>query len=380
MELTAEAFKLYTWLFSSIWMRKPVIILSSDLKDAHEHIARLLPIIPRYRRFYISGIVPQRFPVWLKNPNIFTSNDAHVLEKSILSSFDEEKHASGYTLQLINFNTSEIFFRNILTKIDRGWIAFSTIRAEQLTEIFENYSPEFRHLGKCTFIFLNSRPRKINVEAKLMRTYMSGAKLPTQNLIQRKMEEIRYSAEYLVSEIENGHYFYQAEIQELFGFDHASFEKCLDLIQTEFHIDVKRYIRRTSTKMKRLQNKIMKLKGVLYVATLKNNQILGIKKAASCDKVPMESIKEFNRFIQDFADEFGMDAPDRLLIDFKRNTKFIAIVSKSDQQEQSLFCFFLDNQTPVASFLREADEVIKKEWHLKYRNGSEENSIPRAVQ
>lgn len=363
MELTAEAYKLYTWLFSSIWMRKPVIILAHDLSEAYEHIGKLFPIIPRYRRFYISGQIPQRFPVWLKNPNLLKSNDTNILEKSLLASFDEEKHAHGFTLQLINFDTKEAFFKDILLKIDRGWIAFSTIQEEQLKEIFNDSAFEKRQFGKCTFIFLNGRPRRLNIESRLMRRYMSRNKFPTQNLIQRKMEEIRYTAEFLVSEIENGHFLHQAEIQELFDFDNAYFEKCLGIIQSEFHIDVKRYISRTSTKLKRLQNQIMKLDGVQYFAIVRDNQIVGLKKAATSGAVPVGTIKDFNLFVKKFLKEFSMGTPDQIIIDFKRNTKFILATNTfTTAKDDSIFCFFLDKQTPVASFLLEAKEIISEEW------------------
>lgn len=364
MELTADAYKLYTWLFSSIWMRKPVIILASELNDAYEHMEKLFPIIPRYRRFYISGQVPQRFPMWLKNPNLLKSNDTHILERSLLASFDEEKHANGFTLQLINFNTDEAFFKDILCKIDRGWIAFSTIDEHRLTEIFDQYSLEKRRFGKCTFIFLEGRPRLLNVESKLMRHYMSRNKFPTQNLIQRKMEEIRYTAEFLVSEIENGRYFHQAEIQEIFGLDDTYFEKCMGIIQSEFHINVKRYISRTSTKVKRLLNNIIKIDGLLYFAIVRNNQIIGIKKAAKCAAIPIAAIKEFDLFVNGLPDNFAIGDLDQIVIDFKRDTKFILISNKKTEvvKEDSLFCFFLDSHTPVASFLQEAGEIINREW------------------
>ncbi len=363
MELTAEAYKIYTWLFSSIWMRKPVIILASDLKDAYEHTGKLFPIIPRYRRFYISGQIPQRFPVWLKNPNLLKSNDTQMVEKSLLASFDEEKHAHGFTLQLINFDTNEAFFKDILLKIDRGWIAFSKIQEEKLNEIFREYSFERKQFGKCTFIFPSGRPRLLNVESKLMRRYMSRNKFPTQNLIQRKMEEVRYTAEFLVSEIENGCFLHQAEIQELFGFDNAYFEKCLGIIQSEFHIDVKRYISRTSTKLKRLQNKILKLEGLLYFAIVKNKQVVGIKKAATGGVVSIAAIKEFDLFVNNFLDNFSMGALEQIIIDFKRNTKFILIANRisAAAKDDSIFCFFLDKRTPVASFLQEASEIISEE-------------------
>ena len=68
-------------------------------------------------------------------------------------------------------------------------------------------------------------------------------------LIQTKVADIRSVAESLIDEIERGRKFHQAEVQELFKIDSYDFNKCLEIIEVEFNLDVNRYIQRISNKI-----------------------------------------------------------------------------------------------------------------------------------
>ena len=363
MNLTTKNFKLFTWLFSSIWLRKPIVISSPEIKNSDNLLDDLIHFIPQYRYMFLCGNVTKKYSLTQKKTDLSKIEDCSRLKKFVLTSFEEEKIINGGNpLQLIGFDVQFSTFEDILKHLDRGWIVSTTISTEELQKVFSEYSDEVHKLNGCAVIFLNGRPRKSPIESKLIKNYLTRSELAAQNLIQRKVGEIRHTAELLVSEIESGRTFQQAEIQELFELDNWNFARCLEIIKAEFHLDIKRYVHHTSHKIKRIHNKILEQEGIIYTCSIKNDELTGLQKSTEREVFPLRAMIEFSSYIANFNKKHKIGEIDQLSIDLTRKTKLILkSYRNSKTKDPIIFGFFLKADTPVVSFLREVDQIINAE-------------------
>ncbi len=361
MNLTNQNFRLYSWLFAAIWSRQPIIIHSHSTPEAALQILEdIMPFIPKYRQLLIHGDLPRRLIFESYRPKYIQNISFDLLCESILASFEEEKNLKSRPMTYLGYNVPEQVFQGVLQSLDRGWIVTTSLSIDKIEKIFLNDSPEsLRYSDEISVTFLKGRPKRMPIEMQILKIFNSRSTLTANYHIQKKETEIRYAAETLVQEIEQGKTFQQAEIQELFDLDYQNFMKCLEIIEAEFYLKIDRYINLTSNRIKHILQKLCTLNGVLYVCSLAGGELTGLLKTQDRIVFPLNFFHRYFPFVRKMVSELEIGIPDQISIELSHQLRLVILNSSPLNEDKVAFGFFISAETAIAPFIREALQLIK---------------------
>lgn len=362
MNLTTNNFRLYSWLFASIWTRHPIIISSPQINESNALLIDIANFFPQYRQTFSCSKLPKKIMMSRNKPHIMRPENISDLKDSVLNILEEEKNVNSVPFQFVCCDVLPEEFTGIFSQVDRGWLCTTRLPSQVLANFFPGRPFEKYELDDCEIIFLDGHPRKVPIESRLIKTFITRSPLAAGHLIQKKIAEIRYAAEILIDEIEQGRQFSQAEVQEYFELDDRDFEKCLEIIEAEFRIKIGRYVRRTSTKTKHIQNKIMKLEGIIYACCYKNNQLIGLTKSKEIETIPIQELLNLPDFIKKLVKTCALGTIDRLIVEMTRKTKLlIEVFNNPNSNENMIWGLFLKADIPVVPISRAINQIIKEE-------------------
>ncbi|MBN2089676.1 hypothetical protein JW964_08680 [candidate division KSB1 bacterium] len=361
MKLTNQNFRLYSWLFAAIWSRQPIIIHSHSTPEATLSILEnIIPFIPKYRQLIIHGDLPRRFLFASHRPKYIENINFELLCESILTSFEEEKNLRCRPITYFGYDVPEQIFQKILQLLDRGWIATSSLSIDRIENIFQNASPEsFRFNDDISITFLKGHPKRMPMEMQILKIFNSRSALTANYHIQKKETEIRYAAETLVQEIEQGKTFQQAEIQELFDLDYQNFMKCLEIIEAEFYLKIDRYITLTSNRIKHVLQKLCTLDGVLYVCALSDGDLTGLLKTRDRIVFPLKFFHSYFPFVRKMVNKLEIGIPDQISVELSHQLRLVILNDSPSNDYKVAFGFFITAETAITPFVKEALQLIK---------------------
>jgi hypothetical protein len=353
--------KINTWLFSAIWTRKPVFIYSKDPGALNEYYKDLIGFIPKYRQAILVGDFPKKVQFGFNKPKLIHNDALPDVQDMLLNVFEEEKSLESRSLQLLVWEPSPDFVRQVLTRLERGWIATTSILPETLKTWFPEAVFEGFPLSKnMEVIFVSGHPGRVSIELEIMKTYFSRSPISAAFLIQKKLHEIKFIADAIMSEIGHGKKFHQVELQELFELDYQNFEKCLQIIEAEFHLDINRYIQRTSNQIKKILRQLLEIEGVIYACALRNGKLAGILKVQQNTPFPLSFFKKLIRANHPQYHNSLPGALDYIVFELNRKTKIILLPKLiPNSRSQTWFGFFISPKILVVPFIREVSKIIE---------------------
>lgn len=356
--------KIHTWLFSSIWTRRPVILYSPDINFLSELNNDLIARIPRYRQPVLVGDFPKKIQFGFSKPKIINNMPSADLKEILLNIFEEERLLESRSLELMVWEPSVEFVQQVLTRLDQGWIALSTLSPEILQTCFPGTRFERYPLtGQAEVIFVAGRPGRVSIEQELMKMNFTRSPISAAFLIQKKMHEIKFIAEAIVSEIGHGKKFHQVELQELFTLDQVHFEKCLQIIEAEFHLDIQRYIKRTSNAVKKILRQLIEIEGIIYACAFRNGKLTGIVHTQAGIVFPLRFFKKLVRSQHPLAQHSLPEALDYLVFELNRKTKIILLPKFIHNRRTPVwFGFYINPNVLVAPFLREVNRMLERHY------------------
>jgi len=192
----------------------------------------------------------------------------------------------------------------------------------------------------------------------ILKMFNSRSALTAQYHIQKKVTEIRFAAETLVLEIEQGKTFQQAEIQELFDLDYQNFMKCLEIIEAEFYLKIDRYVSLTSNRIKYILQKLCNLEGVLYVCSITNGDLTGLLKTRDRIIFPLIFFHNYFPFIRKIANKLEIGIPDQISVELSHQMRLVILNDSHSTEHKSAFGFFISAETTLTPFIREALQMI----------------------
>jgi len=361
VNLTNQNFQLYSWLFAAIWLRQPIIIHSSSIPEATLQILEdIIPFIPKYRQLIVHGDLPRRLLFESYRPKYIENISFDLFRESILTSFGEEKNLKSRPITYLGYNVSERVFQEVLQLLDRGWIATTSLSINKIGKIFQNASPKsLQYSDEISVTFLKGRPKRMPIEMQILKIFNSRSALTANYHIQKKETEIRYAAETLVQEIEQGKTFQQAEIQELFDLDYQNFMKCLEIIEAEFYLKIDRYINLTSNRIKHILQKLCTLDGVLYVCSLADGELTGLLKTHNRIIFPLNFFHSYFPFVRKMINQLEIGMPDQISIELSHQLRLVILNGSQSTEDKVAFGFFISAETAITPFVREALQLIK---------------------
>jgi hypothetical protein len=360
VKLTNQNFKLYSWLFSAIWSRQPIIIHSHSSSAAPLPILEdIMHFIPQYRQLIIHGDLPRKFLFDSHRPKHIENINFELICDSILTSFAEEQNLKSRPITYLGYNVTEQIFLKVLKLLDRGWIATTSLPINKIENIFQNVSLEsVRFNDDISIIFLNGHPRRMPLEMHLLKMFNSRSVLIAYYHIQKKVSEIRFAAETLVQEIEQGKTFQQAEIQEFFDLDYQNFMKCLEIIEAEFYLKIDRYVTLTSNRIKHVLQKLCNLDGVLYVCAITDGDLTGLLKIRDRIVFPLIFFHNYFPFIRKIANKLEIGIPDQISVELSHQMRLVILNDSHSTEHKSAFGFFISTDIAFSPFVREAQQLI----------------------
>ncbi|MFX0138766.1 MAG: hypothetical protein ACFFDN_34315 [Candidatus Hodarchaeota archaeon] len=345
---------------NAIWLRKPLIISFNDDNNINKYIDEVLSFIPDYRLLIICGRVPKRVIYQKSNIKILELNDKQLITQSLFSSFEEE-NLSTPPLQLICFETDEWFFSHILNRLNLGWIATTSLDKDKITNLLQSKTSFSLYQDVMTFFFLNNSSQNNVFEQQLIKTVNDKSEAIVRLYLQKKMSEIRYVGQALIKEIEQGNSISQAEIEEMYNIDTLSFKRTIEVLKSETHMDISKYIDFTPKVISAILNRIIKLNGVLTSICLKQKKIIGIIKKEQFNANDSSLFLSFYSLLSKLEKDYHFGKNINLSFQFDTNKQllFVKTAHVSDF-EDIVFAFILESNVNIFLFRCEIDNIVKE--------------------
>lgn len=358
MKLIQNDFELTIQLLSSIWLRKPIIISINSESRAIPMLEELLSLIPEYRQLILCGPAPKNILWQRRNTKTIEDDNLPFVYETLFSSLNEEKVGNNFPLQIIYFNASHKIFKNILGKIDRGWIAISLLSLEDMRQYFKSRHFEIFHSREYAVTFFIEKSTNCVLERKILEKIKNRSDTATAFLIQKKFAEIRYAGKALVREIETGQPLYQVEMQELFEMDSFHFDKSLEVLAAEQYLDAVRYIHFPSPKLQEALDQISRIAGVIWVCALFENHILGLSKSPMTDNLPLSSLPKFYNVINRVSNFYEIGSLYRLKIDLDDGHQLLFLHTFFPEENKNFVFGILTEAGTYAVLLFNKIEII----------------------
>jgi len=359
MENLYKNIELSSKLLNAIWLRKPIIISCNYGNKIDKYFDEVLRFIPDYRLLIVCGKAPKRVIYQKTNIKVLELNDKQLTAQSLFSSFEEE-NISAPPLQLICFETDEWFFKHILNRLDRGWIAITSLDKDKITNSLQSKISFFFNQNLMTFFFLNNLSSNDGLDKQLIKTTNNKSEAVVRLLLQKKMSEIRYVGQALIKEIEQGKTISQTEIEELYSIDTASFKRAIEVLESETRLDISKYIDFTPTVISLILNRINKLNGVLTSICLKDKEIIGIIKKEQFNINDSQFFLSFYSLLSKLDKDFHVGKNITLSFEFDTNIQLLFIkTARVSDFEDIVFVFILESSVNILLFLYEIENIFK---------------------
>ncbi|MBD3288340.1 hypothetical protein GF337_06010 [candidate division KSB1 bacterium] len=302
-------------IFSAIWLRKPIIFNTYGFQNNTKFLQEIISYIPDYRQLVFYGNVPRSLGFNRFKLKIIKLEESEITKESLYQCFAEES-ISTPPLQIIYFNASEKDIEDLKQNIERGWIAFVNGEAAVYRQLAQQH--------RVLFFDLNDKEMPEERDEILSRNYIENdlferIRETSQDaflaLLQKKMNEIRYIGKALIYEIESGKKLNQAEIQEIFEIDSRNFLNTLEILKVESGIDIRPYIQFIPEIISDVLKKIQKIAGVITVACLFNDKLLGINRGPDSTFFPLHTFLPFVEFYNQMILTFDEGDDQRLNIE-----------------------------------------------------------------
>ena len=360
MENLYKNLDLSSKLLNAIWLRKPVIINFNDVNKVNKYIDEMLNFIPDYRQLIICGKVPKRVVYQKNNIKILELKDKQLIAQSLFSSFEEE-NISTPPLQLICFETDEWFFTHILNRLDRGWIATSSIDKDKITNLLQPKISFSFSQDMMTFFFLNDSLGNSVFEQRLLKIPNNKPDSIIRLFLQKKMSEIRYVGQALIKEIEEGRTINQTEVEELYNIDSDSFLKSIEVLKSEARSDISKYINFTPIIISSILNRMSKLNGLLTAICLKKQKIIGIIKKESFNFDYLQLFSSFYTLLSKLETDYHFGKNVNLSIQFNTTKQLLFLkTDRISNFKDIVFAFILESNINILLFLYEIDNIFKE--------------------
>ncbi len=315
MELLRNDFRVAVQILSSIWHRKPIIICHKAASDLIPLMNEIYNFIPQYRQFIICGNAPKSIRWNRQKSKIIENVSFTTIRETLLNSFSEERVGKYVPLQLIYFDTPHEVFRTILSEIDRGWIALTTLSIEEVKKTFpcDHYQSIFSPEFQTTFLLDESTD--VTLETSLLNKFKKRPDTAVYYLIQKTFAEIKSAGDALLHEIEAGRTIYPVELQEFFEMKKIEFQKCLSIIEDEHFLDISRFIKYPNPKIDSLLKEISQLDGIIWCCALQENHLVGMNRTKNRENLPLNSLPGFHALMDRFTHYYKLGTIHRFKID-----------------------------------------------------------------
>ena len=347
-------------ILSTIWLRKPIIFYTDDKNNFDRLIQEIIHFIPDYRQLIFYGQVPKTIIYNKFRPKVLNTDDLKSIEISLIQSFEEENiHAPP--LQLIFFDANEWILTNLLKQFEKGWIAFTFADVKKIQEFFESNDMLSINAENYKIIFPKGGPDDKKLEYKLINKARNRTLSTVRILLQKKMNEIRFTAQALLEEIEAGRKINQLEIEECFEIDSLNFAKVLDILKVEARLNVKPYIQLIPKYISLLLDKLSKISGVDTIACLHKNELLGIVRNKDFEFIPQQLFSPFVSFLNYLNDLNEWGSYQQINLELQNGIKMLFFKKDEISKHRNLtFAAIIDRKSNAFLVLKEIKNILKE--------------------
>lgn len=347
-------------LLNAIWLRKPIIVSCGDNDKANQHINNLLNFIPDYRLLITCGKIPKSILYQKSRMKILDFDDKQFITQNLFSAFEEE-NVSTPPLQLICFDADDWIFVDILNKIDKGWIASTSLHKDQITFLLDSRISFFYEYDSATFFFLNNSSTNSVFEKGLIKTVNNKPQSIINLVLQKKMSEVRYVGQALIKELEQGNTICQTEIEEIYNIDNASFHQSIAVLKSETRFDISKYTNFTPPAISAILNRIINLNGVSIALCQNDHKILGLVRKDRSNFNDLQLFSSVFVFLSQIEMEYDFGNKITLNFEFDTNTQLLFLKIPHILDFKNIgFAFILEPSVNNVLFLYEVENIFKE--------------------
>lgn len=323
---------------SCLWQRLPFIISCEDANQRNDLLLKLADFIPEYRQIIVSGNVPRAFEFSQRKPRRLDSTDLSTLHDSLSSSFEEER-AGSRPIQLIYFDANEESFSDVLSNLDQGWLATTSLGYEELLPVIEIVDLE--SIDDCTIIFMKGNENTA-IEEQLFAKSEQRSLEVASFIFQLKMSEINLIGNAILKEIENGKNMTQVEIKELFNIDELTLQRVMYLLQVESKMDVQPYIVFTPQDVQAQLKKFLNLHGIVLSGAIQEDKLIGLSKDKNIQFSVSNLFHSIVGYFNQVRKQHNFGAGCQLIVELKDTKKVLFLTN-----HEYIYAFLIDTNKNI---------------------------------
>lgn len=259
-------------ILASIWHRYRMVFRADTGPRADAIFFDLKPFIPQYRQLLFCGQIPKQAR-FLRGAKFIETRDLEALRTAISESLEEEELGAP-PVQIVYFHADLPAFEELLSRLDRGWIATTDVRGEELAGIGLKPREEIKTRNESV-VLLDALPEDMSLEDRIMEDTKSLSAAIKAFRIQSKQDEVHLAFQAIQAELETTPRLTQSYLQETLRLRESTLKKVLEVGRRERRVDVKPYIDETPPIVVEFLKKVSAADGLSQAVVFDRDKLIG---------------------------------------------------------------------------------------------------------
>lgn len=279
-------------VLASLWDRNRMVCSVSDPSLFHPLFCWLRIYIPRYRPILLLGDVP-RETRHLKGVRVLESGDLASRRAALEQALSEEETGAP-PFQVVGFGLEDEHFRELLGRLDRGWVAFfSGLTRKKLEDAGLSVIEEIPIEGGSLFL-IDPLPPELTAEEELLLETASCSPAMKDFMIQMRQSQMHLAFQAISAELESGRSLTQPYLSETLRVKEKGLKKILSLGLRERRLDLASYIRDTSPRVIDFLKSLSQESELALAAVFDREELIGYARYRECF-FPSRNFQKFKK-------------------------------------------------------------------------------------
>ena len=347
-------------IFAAIWQRKPIIFIVKNNGNSDSIFETIFNFVPDYRQLIICGHISKKIFYEYKSAKKINGDDSGSLLETLHSCYKEDGTLSP-PIQLFYSEAQGKDFVNVLSQINYGWIATTTMNKNQVVESLNTSTLHEIEFDEVFVLFPEGRPDDMALEKQVILKTKYRVPTVAKFILQRKMSEVNFVCRTFLNEIEKGQIINQVEAEEQFDIDSLTFNRALKLLKAEYHITPNAYIQFASQVVSKFLERFVKINGVIAAMAGKKDKIIALKKIEKSIPITSDLFLPFVNMLELTKDQPVWGEDISLTIKLKNKLKLIYCYKMFPPEKEYIgFAFLLEPSIQLALFMSEMENIFKE--------------------
>lgn len=340
-------------LLASLWNRNRMVLVAETGARADRLFFEVRPFIPQYRQLIFSGSIP-REARFIRGAKCIDTRDMAALKTALFDSLQEEELGAP-PVQIVFFRADAGIFRDLLSMLDRGWIATSDENPVVWGETRLKRAGQIT-MDHGTISLLDPLPADIALEEQIVAETLRVSGPVKAFRVQSKQGQVHLAFKAISEEFESRSNVTQAYLQEALRLRERTLKKALEIGRRERRVDLSLYIEETPAIVVEFLKTAPAAGKLSQAVVFDGDKLIGFARYGDIELASADFLRGLDVTTRLAADLFALESCRLAEI---RTTSHITILFA---KRKYLFGFIPDREADISQLKQNLDKELTRLW------------------